>query len=677
MSQRHAEVWTDGNAVLIRDLGSLNGTFVNGERLSEEDCCSGPYELKTGDILEMGSTFAGGTAQVPGFSAVVICTPADTAASGNASRMLSVAAQQAIAEIKEWVVHPRGGEGPVLYWFTHPDDHERFSVVSSIAGHCIKSGVSSPRLHLSRRSVSGWDLARLLVCQLSHFVPGLRPRSEPLANDRFASLGEVDENWLRATFVEPLLSYDPPPMLFIIDSLDGDKLELLRPLIMLAMISRASPGLSMRFLLATHPGIRSQTALGPNICSARILNETHTVLILDALPSLSIQPVSVRQNVVSFLKSLQTATAPLLAKLSTELPELQSHSWRPNRMRPLHVLMGTIQLDKSVDLVLDDLRAIISNLASDRQFCNAVAKDLVEDETTYTRLLRAVIRDDAKAAEELKDGDAQAFVDFAQTLSDSGALLRHHGFDFDRKARRLISKVVAGSDKLPTSLFLPAGVVLSDSVPFSGGGFADIYRATYEGQNVALKRLRVFRGNANQQRISRRFCSEALTWRPLQHPNVLLFIGVDAKTFPPYLCMVSPWMENGTIVDLRKKYQKDIEIDRLIREVAEGLEYLHFEKIIHGDLRGVNILVDENQHVRLSDFGLTVHADASIASESRCGGNIRWMAPELLLSMKMTLSPRRRKKRMSMLSLVSCSSCTKDNIHFTTSRSTPLFSAWF
>jgi hypothetical protein len=44
-------------------------------------------------------------------------------------------------------------------------------------------------------------------------------------------------------------------------------------------------------------------------------------------------------------------------------------------------------------------------------------------------------------------------------------------------------------------------------------------------------------------------CKEALLWRQLDHPYILPFIGVDAETFASrgMLCLVSPWMEQGTI----------------------------------------------------------------------------------------------------------------------------------
>ena len=51
MSRRHAEVWTSANIVWVRDLGSTNGTFVNGQPVSEEG-----RGLQPGDVLSLGDT---------------------------------------------------------------------------------------------------------------------------------------------------------------------------------------------------------------------------------------------------------------------------------------------------------------------------------------------------------------------------------------------------------------------------------------------------------------------------------------------------------------------------------------------------------------------------------------------------------------------------------------------
>ena len=58
VSRRHARVLADAGALVVEDLGSSNGTYVNGERIS------GPVEVASGDELQLGGTvlgFEGGT----------------------------------------------------------------------------------------------------------------------------------------------------------------------------------------------------------------------------------------------------------------------------------------------------------------------------------------------------------------------------------------------------------------------------------------------------------------------------------------------------------------------------------------------------------------------------------------------------------------------------------------
>lgn len=55
LSRQHAEIWAERNGkVWIRDVKSSNGTFVNGQRLSQENRESEPHELRQHDTLELG-----------------------------------------------------------------------------------------------------------------------------------------------------------------------------------------------------------------------------------------------------------------------------------------------------------------------------------------------------------------------------------------------------------------------------------------------------------------------------------------------------------------------------------------------------------------------------------------------------------------------------------------------
>lgn len=69
-----------------------------------------------------------------------------------------------------------------------------------------------------------------------------------------------------------------------------------------------------------------------------------------------------------------------------------------------------------------------------------------------------------------------------------------------------------------------------------------------------------------------------------------------------------------------------------MEEIGSGLVYLHSQDVIHGDLKGANILIDDDGKALLCDFGLSqIKADVnsrSIAS-SILVDSPNWMAPEL------------------------------------------------
>ncbi|EEB97688.1 hypothetical protein MPER_02943, partial [Moniliophthora perniciosa FA553] len=148
---------------------------------------------------------------------------------------------------------------------------------------------------------------------------------------------------------------------------------------------------------------------------------------------------------------------------------------------------------------------------------------------------------------------------------------------------------------------------------------------------VAIKRIRVFEDTVakDRRKIFRYLCREALLWQALRHPFVLSFFGVDSDTFPGFFCLVSPWMANGTILKhLGENGGEDIDLK--LFEIAQGVAYLHSQHIVHGDLRGSNILVDSNCHACIADFGLAVFSDVTVGTNSsHHAGSVRWMAPEL------------------------------------------------
>ena len=65
VSRAHAEIWAEsGGKFLIRDTKSSSGTFLNHIRLSPANSESRPFELKDGDVLQLGVDYQGGTEDI-------------------------------------------------------------------------------------------------------------------------------------------------------------------------------------------------------------------------------------------------------------------------------------------------------------------------------------------------------------------------------------------------------------------------------------------------------------------------------------------------------------------------------------------------------------------------------------------------------------------------------------
>ncbi|KAL0577764.1 hypothetical protein V5O48_004222 [Marasmius crinis-equi] len=273
---------------------------------------------------------------------------------------------------------------------------------------------------------------------------------------------------------------------------------------------------------------------------------------------------------------------------------------------------------------------------------------VLRDEERVAELVEIVLRSKHEMMEALtlSETDLDCFMNALQDILDNpeSALICR----LRERIRCLLVTLCKRSTSLPQSMFI-TGVSPIHQGSVCGGAFGDVFRSSLDGNYVALKRLRLFRGS-DQGKMCKKFCKEALLWKRLDHRFVLPLLGIDADTFPRQPCMVSPWMFNGTINEFLKR-RPNADIKMLVRtvyflsptpyispahinavrqlfEVIQGIEYLHSKGVVHGDIKGANILIDDGFHPRLADFGLTVFHDGQHSTTDH-GGTLRWMAPEL------------------------------------------------
>ncbi|KAG9034155.1 hypothetical protein FS837_002262 [Tulasnella sp. UAMH 9824] len=185
-----------------------------------------------------------------------------------------------------------------------------------------------------------------------------------------------------------------------------------------------------------------------------------------------------------------------------------------------------------------------------------------------------------------------------------------------------------------------------NSSPTAYGGFSDIWQcdALFFGGStvvVAVKKLRAVKipqgldKSETSKKLLKRLKRELKIWMRLQHPNIAPLLGF---TFEEEIAIISPWFSRGNLSDYLEQHPEANKMG-FIEGVAAGLEYLHSSVplIIHGDIKPDNVLIDQWECPRITDFGLSKiveeeHGLSSLRSASlRDAGNTRWIAPELLL----------------------------------------------
>ncbi|TDL14389.1 hypothetical protein BD410DRAFT_833094 [Rickenella mellea] len=204
-----------------------------------------------------------------------------------------------------------------------------------------------------------------------------------------------------------------------------------------------------------------------------------------------------------------------------------------------------------------------------------------------------------------------------------------------RYLERFLKSLVNERDVLPTYLFLN-GVRSIGYHPLTGGGFSDVWKGEWDElphKSIALKMPKLY-ASSDLRKLVKEFCKEAMIWRQFKHDNVLQFYGCFNDELNKQYALISPWMVNGDMMTFLMRNPSTPRLP-MMRGVALGLCYLHALQpaVVHGDLRGSNVLIDEDCNPRITDFGLTklMDSQASQAGSSFNGrGSMRWQAPELL-----------------------------------------------
>jgi eukaryotic-like serine/threonine-protein kinase len=159
------------------------------------------------------------------------------------------------------------------------------------------------------------------------------------------------------------------------------------------------------------------------------------------------------------------------------------------------------------------------------------------------------------------------------------------------------------------------------------GGFADVYL----GEHVYLKTqaaIKVLHAQITQDNLES-FITEAQTIGRLRHPHIIRVLDFGVQNNTPFLVM--DYAPRGT---LRQCHPKGSQLPlatilTYVKQLTEALQYAHNEKLIHRDIKPENMLLDPNDEILLSDFGIaTISRGSRTTSTHDIAGTVLYMAPE-------------------------------------------------
>jgi len=178
------------------------------------------------------------------------------------------------------------------------------------------------------------------------------------------------------------------------------------------------------------------------------------------------------------------------------------------------------------------------------------------------------------------------------------------------------------------------------------GSFGSVYLALHAvtGELLAVKQVETPSPGADSKNDARKksmidaLKREISFLRELQHPNIVQYLGASSSA--DHLNIFLEYVPGGSVQTMLNSYGalKEPLIRSFVRQIVTGLAYLHGRDIIHRDIKGANILVDNKGGIKISDFGISKKIEASNLlngagnnkNRPSLQGSVFWMAPEVV-----------------------------------------------
>ncbi|KAI3459365.1 hypothetical protein Pfo_016028 [Paulownia fortunei] len=207
----------------------------------------------------------------------------------------------------------------------------------------------------------------------------------------------------------------------------------------------------------------------------------------------------------------------------------------------------------------------------------------------------------------------------------------------DKNDVMLVSKATKEEESKKKEVLLPPPIRWRKGELIGCGAFGRVYMGMNldSGELLAVKEVAISTNSASKktQEYIRELEKEVNLLKNLSHPNIVRYLGTAREE--DSLNILLEFVPGGSISSLLGKFGSFPEsvIRMYTKQLLIGLEYLHENKIMHRDIKGANILVDNKACIKLADFGASkkVEALATVTGAKSMKGTPYWMAPEVIV----------------------------------------------
>lgn len=171
------------------------------------------------------------------------------------------------------------------------------------------------------------------------------------------------------------------------------------------------------------------------------------------------------------------------------------------------------------------------------------------------------------------------------------------------------------------------------------GSFGTVYMGVNKttGELIAVKEVPIPKDDSGGDKQRSLKMVEALKreinfMKDFDHENIVQYLGFQTNSDSLHIFL--EYVPGGSLFSILNQTGpfEDTLVRRYSRQILAGLQYLHDRHIVHRDIKGANVLVDNRGVIKISDFGLSKKAETQqlLSNRQSMQGSAFWMAPEVV-----------------------------------------------